>query len=147
MKRKAIYALIVIAIVAITLAWYVPSHTWSSGSMDGASGDGFGPSGRGVGVSTTTWNSMSGVSVDETVIRYSSTDDARADFELALKNGGTVVQRIDEAVKDRQRAVTVVGNANNGTSEIVTRSGVQLTFVKAGALQYALNFENSVLKF
>lgn len=115
--------------------------------MDGAYGGGFGPSGRGVGVSTTTWNSLSGVSVDEMVIRYSSADDARADFELALKNGGTVVQRADDTTKDCQRAVTVWGNARNGTAEIVTRSAVELTFVKAGALQYAINFENSVLKF
>lgn len=115
--------------------------------MDGATGDGFGPSGRGVGFSMATWKSLSGVSVDETIIHYSSTVDARADFELALKHGGTVVQRTDDAAKDRQRAVTVLGNASNGTSEIVTRSGVELSFVKAGALQSALNFENSVLKF
>ena len=115
--------------------------------MDGASGGGFGPSGRGVGVATTTWNSLSGASVDEMVIHYSSTNDARADFELALKNGGTLVQRTDDTTKDRQRAVTVIGNVNNGTSEIVTRSGVELSFVKAGALKHALNFENSVLKF
>ena len=114
--------------------------------MDGASGEGFGPSGRGVGVSTTTWNSLSGVSVEETAIHYGSADDARADFELALKNGGAVVQRTDDATKDRQRAVTVLGDANNGTSEIVTRSGAELTFVKAGALRHALRFENSWLK-
>jgi hypothetical protein len=148
MKRKAIHSIIVIAVIVFAFfLWYVPSHTWSAKSMDGASGEGFGPSGRGVGVSTATWNSLSGLTVEEIVVRYSSTNDARADFEFELKNGGTVVQRTDDTTGDRQRAVKVLGDANSGTSEIISRSGPKLTFVKARALKYALAFENSLLKF
>ena len=115
--------------------------------MDGASGGGFGPSGRGVRFSTATWSSMSGATVEELVVTYSSANDASNDFEVALKNGGTVIER-NNATANRQRAVKVFGDGNNqGSSEIIKQSGRQLTFVKAGALRYALRFEKSWLKF
>jgi len=115
--------------------------------MDGASGGGFGPSGRGVGFSTATWDSMSGVTVEEIVVSYSSTTDSRSDFETELKSGGTVIERSDSDA-DRQRAVKVFGGTGKqGASEIITLSGNQIQFVKAGALNYALTFEESWLKF
>ncbi len=116
--------------------------------MDGASGGGFGPSGRGVGFSTATWDSLSGVTVEEIVVSYSSASDARNDFEGGLKTGGTVIERSDNMAANRQRAVKVFGDATNqGAAEIITLSGNQIQFVKAGALKYALRFEKSWLKF
>jgi|ERR1044072_834883 hypothetical protein len=156
MKRKIIYSIIVVALFGFAALWYLPSHIWSAQSMDGAGpvptdqaneGKGFGPSGRGVGFSTTTWKSVSGVTVEEIAVRYSSANDARADFELELKNGGIVVQRTDDTAADHQRAMKVIGDANHGTSEIVTRTDDRLSFITAGALKYALTFEDSVLKF
>lgn len=50
-------------------------------------------------------------------------------------------------IADHQRAVKVFGEANNqGAAEIITLSGEQIRFVKAGALKYALRFERSWLK-
>ena len=116
--------------------------------MDGASGVGFGPSGRGVGFSTTTWDSISGVSVEEIVVSYASANDARNDFEAELKTGGTVIERSENMTADHQRAVKVFGEVpSHGGSEIVTLSGKEIQFVKAGALKYALRFEKSWLKF
>jgi hypothetical protein len=148
MKRKALYSIVIVGFIAIILLWYIPAHSWSARLMDGASGGGFGPSGRGVGVSTATWGSLSGVTVEEIVVSYSSANDARNDFEAELKNGGMVIQRSDNLTADHQRAVKVFGDANNsGASEIITLSGQQVQFVKAGALKYALAFEKSWLKF
>ena len=116
--------------------------------MEGTSGGGFGLSGRGVGFSTRTWDSMSGVTIEEIVVSYSSASDALNDFEAELKNGGTVLERSDNMTADHQRAVKVFGDAaNQGTTEIITLSGKQIQFVKAGALKYALRFERSWLKF
>ena len=114
--------------------------------IDGASGGGFGPRGRGVGFSTATWDSISGVSVEEIVVSYASANDARSDFEAELKNGGTVIEH-DHMSADNQRAVKVFGDATDqGASEIITLSGEQIRFVKAGALKFALRFERSWLK-
>ena len=148
MKRKALYSIIIVGCIAIGALWYFPTHTWSSRLMDGASGGGFGARGRGVGFSTTTWDSMSGVTVEEIVISYSSANEARRDFEAELKNSGTVIERIDNVPGDRQRAVKVFGDSRNqGASEIITLSGQRIHFVKAGALKHALRFEQSWLKF
>jgi hypothetical protein len=148
MKRKALFSIIIVGCVLMGVLWYIPTHTWSARLMDGASGEGFGPRGRGVGFSTATWDSMSGVTVEEIVVSYSSANEARIDFEAELKNGGTVIEHLDNMSADHQRAVKVFGDATNqGASEIVTLSGKQIHFVKAGALKYALRFEKSWLKF
>ena len=148
MKRKVLYSFIVVGLIVIGSLWYVPTHTWSARLMDGASGEGFGPSGRGVGFSTATWTSMTGATVEEMVVNYSSTNDARNDFEAELKNGGTVIERSDSTNVNYQRAVKVFGDANTqGASEIITLSDQQIQFVKAGALKYALRFEKSWLNF
>jgi hypothetical protein len=148
MKRKALYSIIIVGCIVIASLWYFPAHTWSARLMDGASGGGFGPSGRGVGFSTATWDSISGVTIEEIVFSYSSANEARNDFEAALKNGGTVIERGDSTNMNHQRAVKVFGDANaQGASEIITLSGRQIHFVKAGALKYALRFEKSWLKF
>jgi hypothetical protein len=128
--------------------WYFPAHTWTARSMDGADGGGFGPSGRGVGFSTATWNSLSGATVEEIAIRYSSANDALNDFEAELKDGGRVIERSDKSTAESQRAVKVFGDVKNqGAAEIIKLSGNQIQFVKAGALKYALTFEKSWLKF
>ena len=148
MKHKALYSIIIVGCIAIASLWYFPTHTWTARLMDGASGGGFGPSGRGVGFSTTTWNSLSGVTVEEIVVSYSSANDALNDFEAELKNGGTVIERSDNITAERQRAVKVFGDVTNqGASEIIKSSGNQIQFVKAGALKSALTFEKSWLKF
>lgn len=99
--------------------------------MDGASGGGFGPSGRGVGFSPATWNSISGVTVEELVVTYSSTSDALDDFEAELKNGGTVIERSDNVTAERRRAVKVFGDVTNpGVSEIIILSGDKIQFVR-----------------
>lgn len=77
MKRKALYSVIILGFIAIGSLWYFPAHIWSSRLLDGTSGGGFGPSGRGVGFSTRTWDSISGVTVEEIVVSYSSASDAR----------------------------------------------------------------------
>src|SRR5258708_3822421 len=119
MKLKNLYSIIILGCIAIALSWYFPTHTWSARLMDGASGGGFGPSGRGVGFSTATWDSMSGVTVEEILVSYSSANDARNDFEAELKSGGTVIEHSDNMTADRQRAVKVFGDATNrGASEI-----------------------------
>ena len=50
-------------------------------------------------------------SVEEIVISYSSANDARNDFELELKNGGTVIERSDDLTADHRRAIKVFGDA------------------------------------
>ena len=148
MKRKALYSVIILGFIALGSLWYFPTHIWSSRLLDGTSGGGFGPSGRGVGFSTRTWDSISGVTVEEIVVSYSSASDARNDFEAELKSGGKVLERSDNTTADYQRAVKVFGEANNqGAAEIITLSSEQIRFVKAGALKYALRFERSWLKF
>ena len=146
-KRKALYLVIILASITIASLWYFPAHIWSSRLLDGTSGGGFGRSGRGVGFSTRTWDSMSGVTVEEIVVSYSSASDARNDFEAELKSGGMVLERSNDITADHQRAVKVFGDANNqGAAEIITLSSEQIRFVKAGALKYALRFERSWLK-
>jgi hypothetical protein len=148
MKHKALYSIIIVGCIAIASLWYFPSHTWTARSMDGAAGGGFGPSGRGVGFSTATWNSLSGVTVEEMSVHYSSAKDALTDFEAELKSGGTVIERSDNTAAERQRAVKVFGDVKNqSAAEIIKLSGNQIQFVKAGALKYALTFEKSWLKF
>ena len=148
MKRKALYSIIIVGGITIASLWYFPTHTWSARLIDGTSGGGFGPSGRGEGVSRATWDSMSGVTVEEIVVSYSSANDARSDFETELKKSGTVVERSDNMAADRQRAVKVFSYGTEpGPSEIIVLSGNQIQFLKAGALKYALRFEKSWLKF
>jgi hypothetical protein len=148
MKHKVLYSIIIVGCIVIVSLWYFPAHTWSARLMDGASGGGFGPSGRGVGFSTATWKSISGVTVEEIVVSYSSANDALNDFEAELKNGGTVIERSDNMTAERRRAVKVFGDVTNqGACEIITLSDNHIQFVKAGALKYALTFEKSWLNF
>lgn len=115
--------------------------------MDGANGA-FGPSGRGIGFSTATWESMTGIVVEEIVVSYRSPEDARSDFEVALRDGGSVTERTDNTAASHQRAVKVFDTqARQGACEIITLSGQRIHFVKAGALKYALGFEKAWIKF
>src|SRR5438876_600288 len=102
------------------------------------------PSADGPETSVREWfllNHWTGATVEEMVVNYSSTNDARNDFEAELKNGGTVIERSDSTNVNYQRAVKVFGDANTqGASEIITLSDQQIQFVKAGALKYALRF-------
>src|SRR5439155_20010116 len=101
------YSMIIVLVIAVGSIWYIPAHTWTARSMDGVSGGG--PSGRGLGSLTTTWGSMSGATLEEIVVDYASANDARNDFEVELKNGGTVIDRSNNVTADYQRAVKVFG--------------------------------------
>jgi len=142
MNRKIVYSIVVGVCIIIVSLWYFPKYTWTSVSMDGASGGGFGAGRRGVGFSCTTWKSVNGVIVDEVVVSYSSPEEARKDFEEELKADGEIVER------DNGRIVKVFGTpqTREGAAEIIRLQDEKIRHIYAVSLRPALIFEKSWLK-
>ena len=147
MKKKVAY--FIIAAVGLTAAsiWSVSRNTWSAVSWDG-----FSDPERGVGVAMTTWNAMhSGAHVEETISTYSSLENARLDFQVALKGPGEIIDTTNAANSssgDPERAVKFFGNRDTreGDVEIITRRNNKLRFISGGSLKVALAFEQAWVK-
>jgi hypothetical protein len=139
MDRKIAYSIIIGTCLVVASVWYFQRYTWTAVSMDGASGGGFGAGGRGIGYSSTTWKSTDGIMVDEVVVSYSSSEEARKDFEEELKGDGAIVEQ------DSRRIVKVSGNpqTREGAAEIIELQGEQIRHINAVSLRHALTFEKS----
>jgi hypothetical protein len=150
-SRKKVYLLLIGTGIIITTIWYLPDHTWTVSYEDGTSGGGFGAGKKGLGISTKSWKSWSGAFVDEFAITYSSSEDARKDFEEELKGPGTVIERTeshDSSSEGNERAVKVFGPAHTkeGAATIIRLQGTKIYHVNAVSLKWALTFERSWLK-
>lgn len=147
MRRKVVISIIIGAGITIASSWYLPSYIWTSVSMDGTSGGGFGAGGRGVGCVSTTWESMAGVRVEELAFTYSSAEEARKDFEEELKGDGSVVEQ-NNLAEDEVRIVKVYGKSQSGegAAKIIKLQGTEVRQIYAGALRYALTFEKAWLR-
>jgi hypothetical protein len=147
MRRKVVISLIIGAGIIIASIWYLPNHIWTSVSMDGASGRGFGAGRRGIGYESTTWESVAGVKVEEIVFTYSTAEEARKDFEEELKGEGSIVER-NKLAEDQVCIVKVYGNSQSGegAAKIIRLQGTEIRQIYAGALKYALTFEKAWLR-
>jgi len=70
----------VIGVAASVLVF--PPMTFRVVSRDGSNAPNLGPSGKGKGMATSSWESSDGLTLDEVVIGYRSVEDARSDFDL-----------------------------------------------------------------
>ena len=93
----------------------------------------------------TTWRSMNGVTIDETVVAYPSSQDARDGFEQELKTEGTVVER---NAPQSNRAGKVSGDPEtiHRAEEIIRLDGDTIHYIKAFSLDDARAFEKSWLR-
>ena len=113
-------------------------------SIDGASD----PE-KGVSFSTRTWTSLDeGARVEETKLVYSSSENARREFERQMEVGGTIVERTGNPEGAGGRVVIVFGSpkTQGGAARIIRLQGTEISQVNAGSLEYALAFDRAWLK-
>jgi hypothetical protein len=136
-RRRIFYSIIGgVAIIGVSV-WYFPNHIWTTISQDG-----YGDEDKGKGVGMTTWKALSGAIVDEVTATYSSSEDARKEFEEELEDSGKIIERTDE------RVVKVLGDpqTKQGAARIIRLQDRKIDSINAGSVKYALLFEESWLK-
>jgi hypothetical protein len=125
----------------------LPKHTWRVTSQDGAGGGGFGAGKRGLGYSSKIWKSFDGAIVNEWEVTYSSSEDARKDWEDELKTGGTIIEhtKADNSSSSNERIVKAFGNpeSRGGAAQIIKLKNERISYVEAPSLKLVLDFENA----
>jgi len=104
-------------------------------SQDGVGGPGLGVSGKGMGTEMRSWVSSDGMSLEETVVAYSTDDDARNDFELELR----AAEQVIELSRKSSRLVGKFGLS----FRVISREENKIKYIESPPLEAVLAFEES----
>jgi hypothetical protein len=136
--RKPVYIGIASVTVAIAIAvaavFVFSSRTFKLVSQDGSAGSGFGVSGKGSGIATTSWVSSDGLTVEQVIVGYSSVIDALSDFEFERSKADRVIE-----ISDSSRMVAEFGTR----FKVISLERNQIRYIQSPHLNVALAFERS----